>query len=314
MSGAALLGGSHALGQIAAPANNAPQEAGEITFSSSVKVVDVLATVRGKNNAIVRDLTKDDFILTEDGKPQVIKYFSQETDLPLTLGLMVDTSMSQQKVLEPELAASHRFVNQVLTDKDKLFLMQFDSGIVLRQRLTNSHKSLEDALLFVNVPSMGELERGIGLGTKLFDAVVQASNDILKTQENRKAMVLLTDGEDNNSDATVANAIEAAQRADTLIYSILFSDATFGGGGIGGRGKSWLERMSRETGGSFFEVSKKQSIDQIYQLMQDEIRSQYSLGFTSDHPVEISEFRKLKLTTKRKDLIVQTRERYWAKR
>ncbi len=217
LSAASLLGvSSFAFGQ------------DEATFSTSLNVVDVLATVRTKKNEIVRDLTKDDFVLTENGRPQTIRYFSKESELPLTVGLMIDTSMSQQKVLESERTASFRFLDQVLREsKDKLFVMQFDMAVQLRQPLTSSRQALEDVLPYVDTPTRRELNLQNGGGTLLFDAVVKASNDVLKNQKNRKAMVVLSDGGENGSTATLMDAIEAAQRADSLIYSILFSDSSY---------------------------------------------------------------------------------------
>ena len=143
---------------------------------------------------------------------------------------------------------------------------------------------------------------------------MKASNEVMQKQKNRKALILLTDGVDNTSESTLADAVEAALRTETLVYSILFSDpgAYMFGGGHDGRGV--LMRISSQTGASFFEVSKKQGIDQIFDAIQDELRSQYSLGFVPDRPVEYPEFRKLQLTTRQKGLIVQTRERYWAHR
>lgn len=282
----------------------------EVTFSTGVKVVNVLATVRTKRNEIVRDLGKDDFILLENGRPQEIKYFSKQTDLPLTVGLMVDTSMSQQRVLDSERTASFRFLDKVLReDKDKLFVMQFDIAVLLRQPLTSSRKQLEDTLPYVDTPTRKELNLQSGGGTLLYDAIVQASNDILKTQGNRKAMIVLSDGGENGSMATLTDAIEAAQRADTLVYGIYFSDPSYGGVD----GKGILEKLAKETGASCYEVSKKRSIEDIYDAIQEELRSQYNLGFISDVPNQISEFRTLKLSTKEKGLVLQYRERYWAK-
>jgi len=288
----------------------------ETTFKTEVKVVNVLASVRTKKGEIVRDLSQDDFSLTEDGRPQTIKYFARQSDLPLTLGLMVDTSMSQMRVLEAERTASFRFLDQVLREsKDQVFIMQFDMAMMLRQALTSSFGKLNDALAYVDTPSRKELEMGASTskGTVLYDAVVKASNEIMKKQSGRKALLLLTDGVDEGSDATVADAVDAAQRADTLIYSILFSDPRFYlyGSPDGSRG---LIRMAKETGGGFFNVSKKYGIDQIYASIQDELRSQYSLGYISDLPVRISEFRKIQLSVKQKSLVGQARDRYWARR
>ena len=280
----------------------------EPTFSTDVKVVNILANVRTKSGQIVNDLTKDDFSILENGRPEAIKYFSRESDLPLTIGLMVDTSMSQARVLESERSASFQFVDQVLRDgKDKVFVTQFDMAVLTRQALTSSRHDLEQTLPFVDTPSKKELQAQRGGGTLLFDAVVQSSREIMSGQRNRKAMIILSDGGDNGSDQTLTSAIEAAQRADTLIYSIYFADPGYGGGG--GEGKSAMERLARETGGSFFVVSKKQTINQIYEVIEEELRSQYNLGFVSDQPVRVSEFRKLQLTTNRKDLVVEARER-----
>jgi VWFA-related protein len=292
----------------------AGQEAGA-TFSTEIKVVNVLATVRTKSGEFTRNLSKDDFSLSENGHPQTIRYFSRETDLPLTLGLMVDTSLSQQRVLDAERAASFRFIDQVLRENvDQVFIMQFDFAIQLRERLTSSRRKLEETLALVDTPSRKELEVQRGGGTLLYDAVVMASQDIMQNQTNRKALIVLTDGVDFGSDATLETAIEAAQRADTLVYSILFSDSGYYGLLGGADGKKPLMRMSKETGGGFFEVSKKQSIEQIFAIIEDELRSQYNLGYVSDEPVRISEFRSIQLSAKPKGLVVQARDRYWAKR
>ena len=291
----------------------APDAANQATFSTGVKVVDVLVSVRNKKNEIVKDLTKDDFVLWEDKRPQAIRYFSKESDLPLTVGLMIDTSMSQQKVLESERSASFQFIDQVLREtKDKVFVMQFDLAVMLRQPLTSSRRQLQDTLPFVDTPTRNDLRMQTGGGTLLYDAVVQASNTVLKTQGNRKAMVVLSDGVDFGSTATLNDAVEAAQRADTLIYSILFSDESYPSFG-GPNGRAVLQKLSKDTGASFFEVTKKQGIGLIYGAIEEELRSQSNLGFVSDRPNEISEFRSIKVATKQKGLNVQARERYWAK-
>jgi VWFA-related protein len=285
------------------------------TFSTDVKVVNVLATVRTKNGEIIRNLSKDEFSLSENGRPQTIRYFSQESGLALTIGLLVDTSMSQQRVLDSERAASFHFLDQVLRDNvDQAFIMQFDFAIQLRTGLTLSRRKLEETLALVDTPSRKELEMQRGGGTLLYDAIVMASQDIMKNQPNRKAVIVLTDGVDFGSDATVDTAIEAAQRADTLVYSILFSDPGAYGFIGGPDGKKPLMRMSKETGGGFFEVTKRQSIKQIFDVIQDELRSQYSLGYVSDEPVRVSEFRSIQLTAKQKGLVVRARDRYWARR
>lgn len=278
----------------------------DATFSSDVQVVSILATVRTKKGEIVRDLTKDDFSLLEDGRPQNIQYFSRDSDLPLTIGLLVDTSMSQVKVLDAERGASYRFIDQVLREnKDHVFVMQFDLAVRTPQPLTSSHRDLEESLRFVDTPTRNELRSQWGGGTLLYDSVVEASDEIMSKQSGRKALILLTDGGENGSEATLDQAIDAAHRAGTLVYSILYSAEGFDGRGI-------LQKFARETGGGFYEVSKKMPIDQVYAAIEEDLRSQYSLGFVSDRPAKLQEFRKLQLAVKRPGLVVQARDRYWA--
>ncbi|MGA2589912.1 MAG: VWA domain-containing protein [Bryobacteraceae bacterium] len=285
------------------------------TFSTEIKVVNVLATVRDKKGQLIPSLSKDDFSVAENGRPQTIRYFARESDLPLTLGLLVDTSMSQRRVVEAERGASYRFLDRVVREKkDQVFLMQFDLSVMMRQDLTSSLRKLNEALTLVDTPTMNDLRAQTGGGTVLYDAVLKASMDIMRNQKGRKAVIVLTDGVDTGSETTLADSIAAAQRADTLVYSILFSDEGYYGIFGGGDGKGVLMRMSRETGGGFFEVSKKQGLDQIFEQLEQELRSQYNIGYVSDAPVSISEFRKIRLTTKEKGLVVQARDRYWAQR
>jgi VWFA-related protein len=228
---------------------------------------------------------------------------------------MVDRSMSQEKVMDAERGASMRFLDQMFREnKDHVFLMQFDMTIQLRQGLTSSLKPLYDVLPFVDTPTRRELMSGGSAGTLLFDALIKASNEIMKPLQGRKALIVLSDGEDIGSEAHVSDAVEAAQRADTLIYSIEFSDASFYGGHLfgGNEGRNWLMKLASETGGGFFSVSKKLSIEQIFSLIEAELRNQYSIGYVSDKPCTISEFRKIQLTLKQKGLMVQARTKYWA--
>ncbi len=299
-TGAALAGGRHLI--------SAPQTP---TFSTEVKVVNVLATVRDKQGEIVRDLSKDDFEIREDGKPQVIRYFARESDLPLTVALLVDSSLSQGRVLQDELTASYRFLDSVLREKkDQAAVVQFDQAVVVRQNLTSSHKDLQDVLGLIDLPNM-KLP-GSGGGTLLYDAVRQASVQLMRTQQGRKAFIVLTDGNDVGSNISLNEAIESAQRADTLVYCILFSDESYYGGFGGGAGKGVLQKLARETGGGFFAVTKQQTIDAIYKIIEDELRSEYSIGFVSNQPVVHSGFRSLKLATRRKALLVQATNRYYA--
>jgi VWFA-related protein len=285
-------------------------------FSTEVKVVNVLATVRSKTGALVGNLNQDDFLLFEDGRPQTIRYFARESNLPLTLGLMVDTSGSQGRVLDAERGACLRFLDQVVREnQDRVFIMQFDSAVQMRQPLTSSVGRLDEALAYVDTETMRQLQIQHGGGTLLYDAVTRASDEVMRQLTGRKALIVLSDGVDFGSYGTLEDAVNAALRADTLVYSILYSDPGFYGILGGGHdGKGVLQRMSNQTGGSFFEVSKKQTVDQIFDTLQAELRNQYNLGYVSDKPVRISEFRAIQLTAKQKGLVVQARRQYWAQR
>jgi VWFA-related protein len=284
-------------------------------FSTDVKVVNILATVRNKSGALVGNLSQDDFLLLEDGRPQTIRYFARESNLPLTLGLMVDTSGSQRRVLDAERGACLRFLDQVVRDrKDQVFIMQFDTVVQVRQALTSSVGKLDDALAYVDSETMNQVRARNGGGTLLYDAVIQASEEIMQKQTGRKALIVLSDGVDFGSGGSVQEGVDAAQRADTLIYSILYSDSGAYGPFGGPDGKHVLQQLSKDTGGSFFEVTKKQPVDKIFEILEEELRTQYSIGYSSDKPVTVSEFRTVELTAKPKNLIVQARRQYWAQR
>jgi VWFA-related protein len=324
-------------------------------YSTSVNVVSVLATVRDKQGKVIHDLAQDEFTIQEDGRPQTIRYFSQQSDLPLTLGLLLDTSGSQTRVLEKERNASYEFFEHILReDKDKAFLIHFDREVELLQDLTSSRKDLEAALrdaaserpqLNRRTPGTspspgGGGGRGQGRGgggTAMYDAIFLAADELLKKQQGRKAVVLLSDGVDNGSKTSIGGAIESAQRADMLVYSIRFADSDafgnrspvgFGGPGMGrgGRrgggfpqpqtqrrepvdGKKVLERISQETGGAYFEVSNKMPLDKIYDQIEEELRNQYSLGYTPDQTS--GGYHKLLVSVKRKNLTVRARDGYY---
>ncbi len=230
--------------------------------------------------------------------------------------------------------------------KDVAFIIHFDHEVELLQDLTPSHEKLESALRNLETPSFtrdpGSQSPGrsgphrVGMrggGTLLYDAVYLASDELMKKQSGRKAVIVLSDGVDQGSKEALEQAIESAQRADTIVYAILFKDdephsnfGGFGGGGMGrhggGRrypqearpdGKKVLERISKETGGRMFEVSKKQTIERIYDQIQDELRSQYNLGYTPDKAAGTG-YRKIRLITKQKNLTVQARDGYYAER
>jgi VWFA-related protein len=272
-------------------------------FTAGVKVVNVFATVREPGGRLRNDLGKESFLLAENGHPQEIRYFSRETDLPLTIGLMVDTSMSQEGVIAAERAASFRFLDRVLREtKDRVFIMQFDLGIHVAQGLTASRRDFDEALSLVDTPARAEAAVLTARGTLLFDAVVRAAA-ILKPVQNRKAVILMSDGVDVGSSAGFGEAVEAAHKSEMSIYSILF-------GGTAGRRA--LERLSAESGGLLFEVTRRSGIEQAFAAIEEELRNQYSIGYVSDHPVRIPGFRRIDLKTAPKELRVRARTRYWA--
>ena len=337
------------------------------TIAVDVKVVTLPVTVRDKHGKIARDLTKDDFTLQEDGRPQAIRYFSQETNLPLTLGLLVDTSRSQSNVLDAERNASRSFLEQMLVPaKDKAFLIHFDREVELLQDMTSSREKLQSALELLKTPSdrdssndpndSGSSRSGSHHGgTQLYDAVFLASNELMKKQQGRKALIILSDGVDRGSKTYLESAIESAQRADTVVYSIYFAESHHedrdrqgggmgrGGGGYPGAGGGWpggrggypggsrgggqrhpeeprtdgkkiLERISKETGGRFFEVTKKETVGEIYTSIAEELRTQYSMGYTPDKDSGPTGYHHVQLAVKKKDLTVQTRDGYYADR
>jgi len=336
------------------PAQQAPSQPpaapaqDDAKFSTAVNVVNVLVNVHDKQGQSVHDLTQTDFTLEEDGHPQVIRYFAQQFDLPLTLGLLIDTSGSQRRVLDQERRASYQFFEHVLReDKDQAFVIHFDREVDLLQDLTSSRKDLEDALKDVDGPrpqlnrrfqfqggSYPQGGQGRQGGTAMYDAVLLASDELMKKQQGRKALILLSDGVDIGSKVTLGSSIESAQRADTSVYSIRFADEDAYGsssplaqlGGLGRRGgmgrsrmppqqtrpdgKKILQQISRETGGEYFEVTKKMPLEMIYTRIEEDLRNQYNLGYTSDQTGG-SYYRKIHVTVKKKDYVVQARDGYY---
>src|SRR5215831_7805669 len=256
------------------------------TIKVDVDIVNVLASVRDKRGGLVSNLEKNDFTILEDGKPQEIKYFTKETDLPLTIGLLIDVSGSQRNLIQIERDAASQFFGQVLRKKDEAFLISFGEEAELLQDYTNSSRLLQDGLRDLRASSgVGGLHpgpvptAGPPRGTVLYDAIYLAANEKLKTEVGRKVIVVITDGEDQGSRLTMNQAIEAAQKADAVIYSIYYYDpSAYGGGGygmirFGGGGEGVLRKMSDETGGHVYKVDRKNSLDHVFKELQDEMRS-----------------------------------------
>ena len=337
---------------------------------NAATVVTLPVTVLDKHSQVVRDLTKDDFVLQEDGRPETIKSFSLESNLPLTLGVLVDTSWSQRESLDQERNASRGFFEHMLTPKDKAFLIHFDREVELMQDLTSHQDKLASALDALKTAeherssdsNSGDSRSGSGGEsrggrTQLYDAVYLASNELLKKLTGRKAVVILSDGVDRGSKTGLEGAIESAQRADIVVYTVYFAGRREdrdereegrggrpGGGGVGVPGGGWpgggggwpggggggrrggqrreeephvdgkkiLQRIANETGGRFFEATKKETLGDIYSSIADELRAQYSLSYTPDKDSSATGYHKVQLQVKRKDLTVQTRAGYYA--
>ena len=272
------------------------------TLSINVRVVAVDALVRDRSGDLVHHLTRDDFSLTEDGKPQTIHYFTEDEDLPLTIGLMVDTSGSQRTFFAEQQVASKTFLTNMLTrPQDNAFIVRFDNNVLLLQRMTSDLARLDLALgkftlIFSPRP-------GPPAGTLLYDAICGTAHNAFLDQfhdqaqaaptarPGRRAIVILTDGEDNGSIKKRDEAAECAQRANITVYTALYTTRDPGPlenddprvevpPYIHLMGRTVMERISRATGGRVFVVSKKLPIERIYAQIQEDLRRQYRIGYT----------------------------------
>jgi len=312
--------------QTDAPPPNQDQDQSAETLKVNVNVVQVFFNVKDKKGALIPNLTKNDFQISEDGKPQTIKYFAAESNLPLTLGILIDSSGSQARVLDMEKEVGGDFLSQILRDKDLAFVISFDVDVDLLQDFTNSVHTLKSALNSAKINTAGGAGGGIpGLGggtiptqgtprgTLLYDAVYLASHDELAQQVGRKAMILLTDGEDQGSKLKIKDAIEAAQKADSIVYVLLCADRGFYGAFGGYSGDREMKKLTEETGGRVIEVGNKfEKLKQGFDQIANELRSQYNLGYTPSNAKLDGTFRKVQIQTDNKDYRVQARNGYYA--
>ena len=293
------------------------------TLKVRVNVVQLFFNVKDKKGALIPNQTKDDFELVEDGKPQTIKYFTAESNLPLTLGILIDSSGSQMRVLEMEKEVGGAFLNNILRDKDEAFVIDFDVNVDLLQDFTNDVHRLKEALNRARINTGGGSGGGIpGLGggpvptsnprgTLLYDAVYLAAHDQLSHEVGRKAMILLTDGEDQGSQMRIRDAIEAAQKSDSIVYVLLIADRGFYGG-FGYSGDSEMKKLAAETGGRVIEVGNKyDKLKDAFDQIARELRSQYNLGYTPTNNTQDGSFRKIELRSKQ-GYKIQTRSGYYA--
>jgi VWFA-related protein len=292
------------------------------TFKAGVNVVQLFFNVKDKKNGLIPDQTKDNFEVFEDGKPQTIKYFSANSNLPLTLGILIDTSASQQRVLESEKEVGGAFLRDVLREKDLAFVLSFDVNVDLIQDFTSSTRALQAALNKTKINSGGGVAMsipgvqgpiptsGMARGTLLYDAIYLASHDELAQEVGRKAMILLTDGEDYGSQMRIRDAIEAAQKADSICYVLLIADRDFYGGSYGGAGE--MSKLAKETGGRMIEVGNKiDKLKEAFDQIARELRSQYSMGYTPTNLAHDGTFRKIEIRSKN-GYKVQARSGYYS--
>jgi VWFA-related protein len=293
------------------------------TFKVSVDVVNIFLNVKDKHGLLLPNLTKNNFEVFEDGKPQTIKYFAAEADQPLTLGLLIDTSVSQTRVLPMEKEVGAAFLKDVLRKKDLAFVISFDVNVDLLQDYTNSDRDLRAAMNrtringgggggVTGIPGMGggPVPTANPRGTLLYDAIYLASTDKLRSEVGRKAMIILTDGEDQGSQMTIRDAVEAAQKADAMVYVLLIADRGFYGGTFGGDRE--MRKLCEETGGRMIDVGNKMDkLQQAFNQISQELRSQYNIGYTPTNQKRDGTFRKVEIRSK-EGYKVQARRGYYA--
>jgi VWFA-related protein len=313
-----------------APDTSQPDDRPATTLRVNVNLVSLYFTVHDKRGGLIPNLTKDDCNILEDKTPQKIKNFSAESDLPLTLGILLDTSGSQQNVLPMEQQTGSAFLKRILRSKDEAFLVSFDVQVSLLQDFTSNPRLLERAMdeAQINVgggsggvPGIGQGPvpvQGTPKGTLLYDAVYQASNDKMRSETGRKAFIILTDGEDQGSTHKITDAIEAAQKSNSIIYVLLIADrgfySNYGYGlSLGYTGASAMKKMAEETGGRMIDVGNNgKKMEAAFQQIEDELRTQYLASYTPTNNKLDGSYRKLDVSCKGDGLKVQTRKGYYA--
>ena len=285
--------------------------------------VEVYAIAEGRHGRLIRNLNADDFTLTEGAAPQKITYFSRETNTVLSLGLAIDTSVSQGRLLGTEQAAAKQFVRSVLRGGDQAFVMNFDVDVNLLQDFTGATGDLAQAIDSAEINKTGKSilpenapgpqgSTGRAGGTHLYDTVYLASSELMKTRFGRKVLVLVTDGEDQGSKSNLAESIEAAEKANVIVYSIIVSDPEFYellGGSY--HGDASARRLDRETGGRTIRVKSIGEIGQAFDQIARELRSQYLLGYFPSNPRHDGSFRRIRVSVRGHNYTVRTRTGYY---
>jgi VWFA-related protein len=287
-------------------------------IKAQVNLVNIFATVRDKNKRIVTDLKQDDFKVAEDNQPQTISFFSKEMNLPITLGLLLDTSGSEQFMLGAIQDAGARFLHRILRKGDEAMIMSFDTDVDLLADFTDDRSILDRAInkARINTPGGGYIAGNPGpvggqdmTGTALYDAIYLACGEKLNGEAGRKAIVIVTDAEDEGSKVKLEEAIEAAQKTDTVIHILLVADRRFGGGrpDIG-------HRIAEETGGRMIVVNSEKNIEGAFDQISEELRSQYTLGYYPTNNNPDGKFRKIHVDVDNKEYKVLARKGYYAPR
>lgn len=288
------------------------------TLKVNVDVVNLLFNVKDKKGQLLPNLAKDEFQVSEDGKPQTIKYFKAESNLPLTIGILLDTSASQERVLPIEKEVGAQFLQSMLRKQDEAFLISFDVNVDLLQDYTNNGRDIRKGMDAAKINAGGAVGGipGIGQGpvdippkgTLLYDAVYLAAHDKLRSEVGRKALVLLTDGEDQGSQLKLQDALEAAQKSDVIVYVLLISDS----GVAMGTGSGLMRKLSEETGGRVIHVGNNQDkLQKAFAQISEELRSQYSIGYTPTNDKHDGTYRKVEIKSK-DGYKVQARKGYYA--
>ena len=277
------------------------------------RVVDVYATVKDARGRLVTSVGRQEFEVRENGVPQQVDYFAHETDAPLSLGLVIDTSASQAQLLPTEREKAMVFLHDVLGASDRAFVMCFDQEVVLLQGLTNEVPLLARAIDTVGAdrgpaPIPAHPSEGRPRGTRLYDAIQEAS-ELLGGQKGRKVLVLLTDGEDQGSRVTRGAALEAAERAEVIVYSVLVADPLFyWARGRDFEGERVLAALQEKTGGSMVHPETAQGLGEI----AAELRAQYRLGYTPRSARYDGSFRRIEVRLRGARYTVRARRGYYA--
>ena len=286
-------------------------------IKSEVTLVNLFATVRDKNKRVITDLKQEDFKVLEDGHEEKISFFSKEMNLPITLGLLLDTSGSEQNNLPTIQESGSRFIRRVLRKGDEAMVMSFDSDVDLLSDLTDDRGQLDRAInkARINIPGGGMIAGNPGpiggqqiTGTALYDAIYLACSDKLNGEAGRKALVIVTDAEDEGSKVRLEEAIEAAQRTDTVIHILLVVDPRYGGN------PSVAHKLADDTGGRMISVRSEKNIEEAFDQISEELRSQYTLGYYPSNNAKDGKFRKIKVEMNNNELKVLARKGYYAPR